>query len=254
VTPESHSPHRRQRTVFEKLRTIFFAGVLVTVPVFVAFYAVVLIMGLADAIFGQVISEVFATAIKELADPAWLPVARALASFLLAMALIMLVGWLSTFWLVRRVIVIGERVIEQIPMVKFFYTVPKEVLNTFAVQQNASYKRVVLIEYPRAGSYGIGFATGELIRKPDNQVLVAVFLPTTPNPTSGFLLYLPERDVLDTNLTIEEGARLVISGGILSPLSITVAPFCGLDKSPNLPPAPPVPSLENHSSPSDSSA
>lgn len=148
----------------------------------------------------------------------------------------MIVGWLSTFLLIRRLIALGETVIARVPFVKFFYSVPKEVLNTFALQRKASFKRVVLVEYPRAGIWAIGFATGELEMRPGGRRLISVFVPTTPNPTSGFLMYFAPEEVLDTNLPIEEGARVIISGGILSPAAIDTAPFCGLYSQPKLPP------------------
>jgi uncharacterized membrane protein len=158
----------------------------------------------------------------------------------LALVVIMAVGYLSTFFFIRRIILIGEGIVTRVPFIKFFYATPKEVLNTLTMPKNDSRKRVVMIEYPRKGIWGFAFATGEINRNPDGARLIAVFLPTTPNPTSGFLLYLPEHDVLDTNISVEDGARLIISGGILSPTDVHTQKFTGLDNPPELPPLGPL--------------
>jgi len=238
MTPQHHPDHhKKHRTPLERLRTLFLAGLLVIVPVVVAVYSVMLLMGLTEQFFGHLIDAYLAPLVADPAkEPTWVPIVRAVTSFIMAIGLILFIGWLSTFLLIRRAIGFGEALIARVPLVKFFYNVPKEVLNTFAMQQKASYKRVVLIEYPRKDIWAVAFATGELKLSPSGHQLVAVFAPTTPNPTSGFLLYLPPDQVYDTNLPIEEGARLIISGGILSPDLIHCQPFCGLDREPVLPP------------------
>src|SRR5690606_20108061 len=85
------------------------------------------------------------------------------------------------------------------------------------------------------GMYCLAFATGEFTRRPDGRKMIAVFLPTTPNPTSGYLLYLPPEDVLDTNIPVEDGARMIISGGILGPEEVYTQKFAGIDQPPSLP-------------------
>ncbi|MBI1289797.1 DUF502 domain-containing protein [bacterium] len=235
----SHEHQKKHRTTFERLRTLFLAGVLVIVPMVVAVYAVLLLMRITESIFGPAIEETFQLALQIPRDqppPPWMPVFSALASFVMAISVILAVGWASTFLLVRRLIGIGESLIARVPLLKFFYNVPKEVLHTFALQQKASFKRVVFFEYPRKGIWALGFATGEVRLAPTGVPLVAVFVPTTPNPTSGFLLYFKPEELLDTNLPLEEGARLIISGGILSPDSIYTQSFCGLDREPSFPP------------------
>jgi uncharacterized membrane protein len=230
---------RKHRTWFERARTVFLAGLLVVVPALIAVYAVLILMRVTEGFFGDFIEQ-FIIQILGLERgeplPVWAPIAKSVASFILAVTLIMLAGWLSTFLLVQRLIRLGEALITRLPLVKFFYNVPKEVLNTFAVQRSSSFKRVVLIEYPRKNAWALGFATGELKLRPSGIPLVAVFVPTTPNPTSGFLLYFKPEEVFDVNLTLEEGARLIISGGILSPESLHTQVFRGLEQQPDLPP------------------
>lgn len=229
------------KPLLERFRRIFLAGLLVTVPVFVCVYAVYLIMTLADRIFGKGVEQVigmYYTGLPE--DGAISLVVRGSISFILAVVAISFIGWLSTFILIRKFISIGESIVNRLPLVKFFYNTPKEVINTLTMPRKGAAKRVVMIEYPRRGMWCLAFATGEVTRKPDGTHLVAVFLPTTPNPTSGFLLYIPASDVLDTNIPVEQGARMIISGGILSPEYLYTQKFSGLEAAPKLPPLEPL--------------
>jgi len=248
---EHHRPPKRH-TPFEHVRRHLIAGLLVIIPVFVAVYAVWAIMTLAESFFGPVVDE-FTTrgGYDGLQHEPYYMFAKSVISFILAVIVIGFVGWLSTFLLVRRVIQMGERLVSRVPILKFFYNTPKEVLHTFTASQKGSFKRVVLLEYPRRGVWGLGFATGEIIKQPKGERLVSVFLPTTPNPTSGFLLLLPEEDVFDTNIPVEDGARLIISGGILSPDSIFTQRFVGLHAQPAMPPLGPLTS-DNSIAPIDS--
>lgn len=233
---EHHHP-----TLFERFRRLMIAGLLVIIPAVIAVYAVLFIMGLADAVFGGFVDSLFMirrdTDLS--ANPLYQPT-KTFIAFLLACFAIMFVGWLSTFLLVRRIIHFGERIVSRVPLVKFFYNTPKEVLHTFTSSRKDSNKRVVLFEYPRRGIWSIGFATGEVIKKPEETPLVAIFLPTTPNPTSGYLLLVPAEDVYDTNIPVEDGARLIISGGILAPEDIWTQRFAGLSKVPSMPPPKPL--------------
>lgn len=229
------------RPLLERFRRIFLAGLLVTVPVFVCVYAMYLIMTLADRIFGKGVEQVIGMYYSGLPeDGAISLVVRGSLSFLLAVVAISFIGWLSTFILIRKFISIGEYVVNRVPLVKFFYNTPKEVINTLTMPRKGAAKRVVMIEYPRRGMWCLAFATGEVTRRPDGTRLVAVFLPTTPNPTSGFLLYIPASDVLDTNIPVEQGARMIISGGILSPEYLYTQKFSGLESAPKLPPLEPL--------------
>lgn len=224
----------------ERIRTLMIAGVLVIVPAVITVYAVWMIMNGADKVFGDGVQRwlLLFYPLRDGADPAKrvdIVLVRHLVSLFLALILIMFVGWLSTFFLVKRVIHFGERIVSRLPVIKFFYNTPKEVLNTFAQSDRKSFKRVVMIEYPKERSWVLAFATGEIIRKPENTHMIAVFVPTTPNPTSGFLLFIPADDVYDTNIPVEQGARMIISGGILSPDFVHTQRFAGMESEPAMP-------------------
>ncbi len=200
-----------------------------------------IIMNGAERVFGGFVDEIFRIPKDgKLATIPYYQEAKAVVSFLMACIVIVAIGCMSTFFLVRRMIHFGERMVSLVPLIKFFYTTPKEVLQTFTHSSKASFKRVVMLEYPRKECWVLGFVTGELIKRPDNIHLVAIFVPTTPNPTSGFMLLLPHDQVLDTNVPVEDGVRLIISGGILAPDSIMTQRFAGMENQPNLPPLGPL--------------
>ncbi len=234
IKPKSND--KRHPTTWEHLRRVFFTGLIVIIPVFIALWAVSFIVRGTEFLFGGLVDGAF-TLIDETwdRDDAAVTVVRYLISFVLALVVIFLIGWLSTFFAVKKIISLLEKLVSQVPIVKFFYNTPKEVLQTFTMSRKDSFKRVVLFEYPRRGVWVIGFATSEVAKKPDGTVLVTIFLPTTPNPTSGFLLFVPSEDVYDTNIPVEQGARIIISGGILSPEEFHAQRFSGLGSEPDMP-------------------
>lgn len=233
---KSGKDRKRPPTTPEQIRRVFITGMIVIIPVFVAVWAISLIVRGADLVFGWIVEEAF-----QLIDASWneeantVVAVRYAISFLLACIVIFFIGWLSTFFAVKQLIKLLEMLVNQVPIVKFFYNTPKEVLQTFTMSRKNSFQRVVTFEYPRKGIWVVGFATSELIKEPDGTKLVSIFLPTTPNPTSGFLLFLPGEEVYDTNIPVEQGARMIISGGILSPESFHAQRFSGLDAEPEMP-------------------
>jgi uncharacterized membrane protein len=120
----------------------------------------------------------------------------------------------------RTLVHIGERILSRMPIVRSVYGTLKQIFETVLAQSSRSFREVVLIEYPRRGIGAIAFVTGPTrgeVQARSGEELVNVFLPTTPNPTSGFLLFVPKSDLVHLDMTIEEGIKLVISGGIVAP-------------------------------------
>lgn len=239
-SPPGHKePHHA--TFLERIRRHFLAGLLVLVPIVIAVWAIIFLFSLADKFIGEYLYHALKEYVQVLLhlqdDDKSLPMLTlrggfSVLTFFMALFFIVAVGYLSTFFLIRKLIHFGESIVTRIPLVKFFYTTPKEVLSTFAASQNQASKRVVMIEYPRHGIWCLGFATGEFTLKPNGTEMISIFVPTTPNPTSGFFLMVPRTDVYDTELNMEEGVRLIISGGILSPDSIGIRPFTHIDATP----------------------
>jgi uncharacterized membrane protein len=134
--------------------------------------------------------------------------------------LILLVGMLATNYFGRSVLGFSERVMGQIPLVKGIYGLFKQVADTVLNSERQGFRKVVLIEYPRRGIWSVGFVTGVSqgeVQSLTDRRMINVFVPTTPNPTSGYYILVPEEDARVLNMTTEEAFKLIISGGMVSP-------------------------------------
>ncbi|MDY7094605.1 MAG: DUF502 domain-containing protein, partial [Acidobacteriota bacterium] len=221
-TPQSRPslrPSSRRRSPLRRwavqLRRTVITGLLILAPLAFTVYVLVLLFQLMDGMF------------------AWL-LRRALGpdhsmpgvGLILTVLVVLLLGWLSSNVFGRRLIQLFEKVLARIPVAKTVYSSSKGIVDAISQSQTEAFKRVVLIEYPRQGLYSIAFVTsnarwGQLSEGTED--LLLVFLPTTPNPTSGYLLMVPRPDAIDLPITVEEGVRMVISGGILKPESLQMA-------------------------------
>ena len=133
-----------------------------------------------------------------------------------------LVGWLAKGLIGRSFIKYAENLVNRMPVVRSFYSGIKQIAETVFAQQERSFEKACMIEYPRKGIWAIGFistaAKGEIAeRKSSKGPMVSVFVPTTPNPTSGFLLFFPKADIIELDMSIEDAAKLVISAGLFYP-------------------------------------
>lgn len=153
-------------------------------------------------------------------------------SVFLFVSVLYIVGLLSRTFLVRKTISIGEALLERIPVIKTIYRGSKQLMETISAPAERAFREVVMIEYPRKGIWIIAFVTGRLHIHNTGELFVNLFVPTTPNPTSGFLLMLPAKDVRATNLNVEEGVKLVMSAGVLTPVELNTFPFNELGAHP----------------------
>lgn len=152
-------------------------------------------------------------------DPAladWPVIARAALSLAILLLVVYLLGALATNIVGRRVLSLGERVVLKLPFVKIVYSVSKQIVAAFQGQGSKAFKSVVLVEFPQPGMRAIGFVTSNLIRA-DGSEWSTVFVPTTPNPTTGFLQLVPTASLEQTSYTVEEGVKMVMSLGVLVP-------------------------------------
>jgi uncharacterized membrane protein len=191
------------------------AGILILIPVAVTVFILVQIFRFMDGIFAPVVSRVLGRALGAEA-----PVHIPGLGLLLTLLLILLIGWLSTNVAGRRLLRSGERVLLRLPVAKSIYGATKGILEALSKDQAEAFKRVVVVEYPKKDVFAIGFVTGGARWGGINERLgdlLLVFVPTTPNPTSGFLLLVPRGEAIDLPITVEEGVRMVVSGGILVP-------------------------------------
>lgn len=147
-----------------------------------------------------------------------IPGGRLVASLLLTMVIVYTVGILTSNFIGKKFVEMGEAVINHVPIVKSIYTSVKQIADSVSMSRKGLFQRVILFEYPKKDVWTIGFVTGlargEVQRRVPEKRLINIFVPTTPNPTSGYLLMVPEENLTDTSLSVEEAMRIIVSGGI----------------------------------------
>ena len=202
--------HRRGRG---RLRGYFLAGVLITAPIVITFYISWLLIRWVDSKITPLLPDAY--------NPeTYLPFAIPGLGLVIVIVFLTFVGWATAGLLGRLWTRISESVLAQMPVIRNIYGAVKQIIETVLQQQSTAFRQVVLFEYPRRGSWALGFITGRTEGEVQNQTedeVVNVFLPTTPNPTSGYLLFLPRRELVVMDMTVEEGIKMVISGGIVTP-------------------------------------
>lgn len=203
--------------MFNKIRNNFLTGVAIIFPLAITVIIVrYLIIKINSWILNPLVG--FLKVNPYLTEYSML-IAKALV-FILVILLISFIGWAANIIFLRRTFAFGEKLFRKIPMVGKIYSVTKEIGSAFLGQQKAFFKKVVLVEYPRRGAYSIGFATGEgkgEIKEATGAELISMFVPTTPNPTSGIFLLVPKSDVKFLDMSVEEGLKIVVSSGAITP-------------------------------------
>lgn len=205
---EGASPVRL--SLMARLRAYFFAGILVTAPIGITFYLAWLFIDFVDRQVAPLIPARY--------NPEQWGVPG--AGLLIVVAALTLIGMATAGFVGRLFVRVSEGVLARMPVIRSVYSALKQVFHTVLAQQSSAFREVVLIEYPRRGIWSIGFITGVTLGEVQSKTaeeVVNVFLPTTPNPTSGFLLFVPRRDVQILAMSVEEGIKMVVSGGILTP-------------------------------------
>jgi uncharacterized membrane protein len=196
-----------------RLRTYFLTGVIVAAPISITFFLVWQFLSFLDTHVAGLLPARY--------NPeTYLPFSLPGLGLLIMLAFLTLVGMLTAGLAGRTLVRMGERLLSRMPVIRSVYSTLKQIFETILAQKSRSFREVVLIEYPRRGLGAIGFVTGPTggeIQARSKDELVNVFLPTTPNPTSGFLLFVPKNDLVHLDMTVEEGIKLVISGGIVTP-------------------------------------
>ncbi len=204
---------RPRMTVSQRLRAYLFAGILVTAPIFITFYLAWLFVTFVDSKITPLIPPVY--------NPeTYLPFALPGLGLLILVLGLMIVGALTAGFIGRLWIRFSEQILGQMPVIRNVYSAVKQILETVLAQQSNAFREAILIEYPRRGIWAVGFITGHTKGEVQNlteEECINVFLPTTPNPTSGFLLFVPKKDIVPLSMSVEEAIKMVISGGIVTP-------------------------------------
>jgi len=202
-----------RKSIFTKIRGYFLTGIIVTAPIGLTFYVSFLFIGFIDSKVRNIIP------VKYHYDNI-LPFEIPGIGLLIVFIMLTFIGFLTAGIIGRYIIKLGERIIARLPIIRSVYGALKQIFESVLKTSSKSFREVVLIEYPRKGIWAIGFITGDTkgeVQESSKDELVNVFLPTTPNPTSGFLLFVPRKDLRVLNMNVEEGIKMVISGGIVTP-------------------------------------
>ena len=198
-----------------RLRNYFLTGVIVTAPIAITIFLVWQFITFLDSYVGRLVPVRY--------NPeTYLPFGIPGIGLVIMLAFLTLIGFVTAGFAGRTLVRTGERLLSRMPIIRSVYGTLKQIFETVLNQSSRSFREVVLVEYPRRGIGAIGFVTGPTqgeVQERTDEDLVNIFLPTTPNPTSGFLLFVPRKDLIHLNMTVEEGIKLVISGGIVTPKS-----------------------------------
>ena len=202
-----------KRFLKQKLKTYFATGLLVVGPIGLTVVVVRGVISWMDTLFYQVLPPALQ---PDRLLGYKIPGLGIVASLLL----ILLVGVLTANVIGRFLVALVERIMNRIPLIKSIYTLFKQVAHTTFGRDRKGFRQVVLIEYPRRSLWTIGFVTGATvgeIQRVTDQKTVNVFIPTTPNPTSGFYILVPEQEMIPLGMTVDEAFKLIISGGMVTP-------------------------------------
>jgi uncharacterized membrane protein len=195
---------KKKRSIFAKFRNYFIAGVVVLIPIGITIYLVFFVIEVSSILLP-----------KELNPNHYLVFDIPGVEIVITLLLITFIGWLSLSFLGKKLLELFNNILKKIPILRTIYSAIGQMTESFT-QKKSTKNNVVLIEYPRKGSWAVGFATkkntGEITDKTKRN-LINVFVPTTPNPTSGFLLMFPEEDIIYLDMTFEEASKFIVSAG-----------------------------------------
>ena len=193
-----------KKSIFAKIRNNFIAGIVVLIPIGITLYLTIFFI----RVTGNIIP-------KELNPNNYLPFNIPGVEILIALFFITLIGWLSLSFLGKKFFELFNKILKKIPILRTIYSAIGQMTESFTKTDNKQ-KSVVLLEYPRKGVWAVGFATKEntgIIKEKVKEELINVFVPTTPNPTSGFLLMIPKKDLIYLDVTFEQASKFIVSAG-----------------------------------------
>ncbi len=204
---------RRRFLIRERLRGYFLAGILVTGPTALTLYLTWVFVNFIDVSVGYILP-------KEYNPETYLPFYIPGIGLIVAVIGLTLIGAATAGYLGRILMRINERILVRMPIVRGVYSAVKQIFETVLAKQSKSFREVVMIEWPRKEMWTIGFVTapveGEMALHSGSDS-IAVYIPTTPNPTSGYLMFVPRKDAITLDMTVEDAIKYVISTGIVAP-------------------------------------
>lgn len=237
-TPFDEEPHHKKPGMFSGLRASFLTGIVVIAPVGLTVWLVWTVMGWVDGFVWPLVPyawhpdsllnrwlgnpEFIGPADNLRRNPEWIAINLRGVGVIIFLIFTIVVGWIAKGLIGKSLIYFAESLVDRMPVVRSIYSGVKQIAETVFAQSERSFEKACLIQYPRKGIWAIGFisttARGEIAARAETAgELMSIFLPTTPNPTSGFLLFLPREDVIELDMTVEDAAKLVISAGLVYP-------------------------------------
>ncbi len=203
--------------IYKRLRNDFFKGILISAPVFITFYVAWILI----KFFDNKVTPIIGPLIPNNLNPStYLPFEIPGVGLITVFIFFSFIGFLTTGLFGRAFSSLSEKILSKMPVLRNIYSGLKQLFEVILNKKSNSFREVVLIEYPRKGIWAMGFLTGNTegeVQRITKNSLINIFLPTTPNPTSGFLLFLPSKDVVRLSMTVEEGIKMIISAGMLTP-------------------------------------
>ncbi len=242
TTPFIEEPHPRKSSLFSRLRTSFLTGLVVIAPVVFTIWLLWSFIGWVDSFVLPFVPSAYhpEAIVRALIGHenynSWIGEGESInirgVGVFFFLAFTTFIGWIGKGLIGRSLIRYGEGLVDRMPVVRTIYSGVKQIAETVFAQSDRSFEKACLIEYPSKGIWAIGFisttAKGEVNKRATHSgQLLSIFVPTTPNPTSGFLLFFPKDDVIELDMSVEDAAKLVISAGLVYPNT----------KDPSAPPA-----------------
>ena len=199
---------KKRRSFLARLRNYFITGIVISVPIGITLYLTKFLISVSSNLIP-----------KEINPNSYLPFSIPGLEIILSVIFITVIGWLSLSFIGKKVLQLVNETLKRIPILRTIYSAIGQMTESLAPKKGNK-KSVVLVEYPRKGSWAVGFATkdnkGEISKK-TNSELVNVFVPTTPNPTSGFLLMFPKKEIIYLDMSFEEASKFIVSAGTSNP-------------------------------------
>jgi uncharacterized membrane protein len=196
----------------KKLKKIFLTGLAVTIPIGLTLYILFFLIDIMDGLLKVIPTKYHPDTLLGTHIPG--------LGIIVTLALVFICGLVTTSYVGYKIVRSGEDLVERIPFVRSIYKAIKQISDNMFMAQRKSFKKVVLVEFPRKGVYTIGFVTGVPgleVQKKTGQNSISVFIPTTPNPTSGYLIIVPEEELVQMEMSVEEALTFIISVGIITP-------------------------------------
>jgi uncharacterized membrane protein len=215
TTPFDDEPIRHRPGLFARLRSSFFTGIVVIAPVSLTIWLLWTVVGWVDAVVLPLVPNT-------ISPEQYIGINLRGIGLIFFLLFTIVIGWIAKGIIGRSLIGFAENLVNRMPVVRTIYSGIKQISETVFAQSERSFEKACLIQYPRRGIWAIGFisttAKGEVSdRAETGGTLMSIFLPTTPNPTSGFLLFVPRDDVIELDMSVEDAAKLVISAGLVYP-------------------------------------